>query len=205
LGIVTDTYKDFFIGATPLNLLLMFALLLATGPVRNRAFWLFAAICTVVGIGVEWIGVNTGLLFGQYAYGTVLGYRWQGVPLLIGINWFVTIYCCGITVHTVMYKFLPMARAGSAFQKWKALGVVVDGATLAVFFDWVMEPVAVKLGFWAWGGNGAIPMYNYLCWFGISLPLMACFHWFKFDKANKFAVHLLLVQTMFFLVLRTFL
>jgi putative membrane protein len=87
----------------------------------------------------------------------------------------------------------------------KALSVVVDGATLAVFFDWVMEPAAVKLGFWQWGGNGSIPSFNYVCWLGISMLLLTCFHVLRFDKSNKFAVHLLLIQVMFFLILRTFL
>jgi bisanhydrobacterioruberin hydratase len=203
---VTDTYKSFFIGATPLNLLLMGCLLVATHRQRNAAFWLFLGICTVTGITVEVIGVNTGWLFGQYAYGTVLGYKWQGVPLLIGINWFITIYCCGITVHTLLQKLL--AKVGDTInqpQKLQALSVVVDGASLAVFFDWIIEPVAIKLGFWAWGGNGAIPMFNYICWFGISLLLMACFYFFNFGKSNKFAVHLLLIQILFFLILRTFL
>ena len=39
----------------------------------------------------------------------------------------------------------------------KVLSVVVDGATLAVAFDWLMEPVAVNLGYWTWHGNGEIP------------------------------------------------
>lgn len=35
----------------------------------------------------------------------------------------------------------------------KALSVIVDGATLAVFMDQVMEPVAVQLGYWKWNGD----------------------------------------------------
>jgi bisanhydrobacterioruberin hydratase len=206
LGIVTDTYKSFFIGATPVNLLLMGGLLVATHRQRNAAFWLFLGICSLTGIAVELIGVNTGWLFGQYTYGQVLGYQWQGVPLLIGVNWFITMYCCGITIHTLLQKLV--AKLGdpvSGSKKIQALSVVVDGATLAVFFDWVIEPVAVKLGFWTWAGSGAIPTFNYVCWFGISLLLMTCFYFFNLGKSNKFAVHLLLIQLLFFLILRTFL
>jgi len=206
LGIVTDTYKSFFINATPFNLLLMAGLLLATHRQRNRAFWLFVVVCVVVGIGVEVVGVNTGWLFGQYAYGQVLGYQWKGVPLLIGVNWFIAIYCCGITIHTLLQKLMTaLGDLPASSKKIQALSVVVDGATLAVFFDWIMEPVAIKLGFWTWGGNGSVPSFNYICWFGISLLLMACFYYCNASKANKFAVHLLLIQIMFFLLLRTFL
>jgi bisanhydrobacterioruberin hydratase len=206
-GILLDIYKDFFIGATPFNLLLMFALLLWTQRSPGIHFWLFTGIAVLTGIGVEIAGVNTGLLFGQYSYGTVLGYKWMGVPLLIGINWFIAMYCCGITIHTFLQRVIRAAAVDTAVpaKTIKALSVMVDGATLAVFFDWVMEPVAVKLGFWQWGGNGSIPAFNYVCWFGISLLLLGCFHFLRFNKSNKFAVHLLLIQLMFFLILRTFL
>jgi bisanhydrobacterioruberin hydratase len=202
-----DVYKDFFISATPVNLLLMFALLLWTQRSPNGYFLLFMLVVILTGIGVEIAGVNTGLLFGNYSYGTVLGYKWQGVPLLIGINWFITIYCCGITIHSFLQRVIRAAAADTdlAPKAIKAMSVIVDGATLAVFFDWVIEPVAVKLGFWQWGGNGSIPAFNYFCWLGISAALMACFHFCQFSKSNKFAVHLLLIQVLFFLVLRTFL
>ena len=85
------------------------------------------------------------------------------------------------------------------------MSVIVDGATLAVVFDWLMEPVAVKLGFWTWGGDGSIPLYNYICWLVISMLLLTIFHFCKFNKENKFAVNLLLIQALFFLILRTFL
>ena len=76
---------------------------------------------------------------------------------------------------------------------------------MAVLFDWVMEPVAVKLGYWKWLGNGDIPFYNYVSWFVISVGMLAIFHFCKFNKQNKFAVNLLLIQLLFFLILRTFL
>ena len=85
------------------------------------------------------------------------------------------------------------------------LSIMVDGATLAVLFDWLMEPAAVKLGYWKWLGNGEIPLYNYMCWFVISMLLLFVFHKLQFNKQNKFAVNLLLIQAMFFLLLRTFL
>jgi putative membrane protein len=87
----------------------------------------------------------------------------------------------------------------------KALSLVTEGATMALAFDWLMEPVAVKLGFWSWGGDGSIPFYNYVCWFIISMLLLLVFHNLAINKKNIFAVHLLLIQTMFFLFLRIFL
>ncbi len=199
--------RDFFIQTTPFNLLLMFALLVWTQFERNTWFWIFLAACIVIGISVEIIGVNTGVLFGNYQYGEALGIQLKKVPLLIGINWFIIMYCCGVSVHTLLMKIIkglpPDAAPGS--KNLKALSVIVDGATLAVIFDWLMEPVAVKLNYWIWKGDGSVPFYNYICWFLVSILLLMVFHFGKFEKQNKFAVNLLLIQVMFFLILRTFL
>ncbi len=207
IGLIGLLYfdKDFFIRATPFNLLLSFTLLLWTQEKINTRFILFVTICFCTGFAAEVIGVNTGMLFGNYTYGDVLGYKLQKVPLLIGVNWFIIIYCCGISIHTLLMKFVDRGEAGKEAppKSLKAISVIVDGATLAVIFDWLMEPVAMKLGYWNW--NGSIPFFNYLCWFSISVLLLTFFHFIKFGKQNKFAVNLLLIQLMFFLLLRTFL
>ena len=118
--------------------------------------------------------------------------------------------------------FLIIAFVGLIVFEWGMNYVGLRGGDKSVFgkvngeeityqeyekavFDWLMEPVAVKLGYWVWQGDGSIPMLNYICWFLISLLLLAVFHFAKFNKQNKFAVNLLLTQLMFFLLLRTFL
>lgn len=197
--------SNFILQSTPVNLLLMFGLLIWTQKEKNYPFWLFLITTIVIGIIVEIIGVNTKLLFGDYSYGTVLGFKIKNVPLIIGVNWFIIIYCCGISIHTLLIKAIDKIAVDTATPPMtlKALSVIVDGATLAVFFDWLIEPVAVKLGYWTWAGE--IPFYNYLCWFIVSLALLSVFQFLKFSKQNKFAVHLLMIQVMFFLLLRTFL
>lgn len=200
-------HADFFTRATPYNLLLMFLLLYWTQDEKNKYFLLFLVIAFLAGVGVEIAGVNTGEIFGHYYYGNVLGYKMAGVPLIIGINWFLIIYCCGVCMHTILMKAINRIALDSGVKpmRLKALSVIVDGATLAVFFDWVMEPVAVKLGYWHWLASGEVPFYNYFCWFIVSIVLLAFFHFLPFSKNNKFAIHLLMIQLMFFLLLRTFL
>ena len=85
-----------------------------------------------------------------------------------------------------------------------AASLVIDGALLATFFDWIMEPVAMKLGFWQWRNND-ITFYNYFCWFMISALLLLLFRRFSFARPNHFAVHLFIIQALFFLTLRTYL
>jgi putative membrane protein len=199
--------RNFFVQATPLNLLLMLALLVWTQKEKNLSFFVFMVLVLIVGTSAEMIGVNTGNLFGNYRYGNVLGPGIMNVPLVIGVNWFIIIYCCGSCIHVLMRKIIgsiavePLKKPATI----KALSVVFDGATLAVFFDWVMEPVAIKLGFWHWAADGTVPLFNYLSWLVLSMLLLVLFHFGNFNKENKFAVNLLLVQAMFFLLLRTLL
>ena len=200
--------REMFTAATTINLLVMFVLLLWTQSKKNTWFFIFFIITYAAGFTVEWFGVNTSLLFGDYHYGNVMGLQFKNVPLIIGINWFIIIYCSGVTIYTILQRAITKIaeQTGEPVLRLKPLSVIVDGATLAVFFDWVMEPAAVKLGYWQWNTtDGSIPLLNYGCWFVISLVLVASFYLLKFNKRNKFAVHLLLIQLMFFLLLRTFL
>ena len=92
----------------------------------------------------------------------------------------------------------------SVFNKyWLNASFIVDGAGLAVLYDWILEPVALKLGYWQWEGN-EIPSGNYWGWFLVSALVLLIFRLLPFPKRNLFAVHLLLIQVMFFLLLRTF-
>ena len=127
--------------------------------------------------------------------------------MIIGLNWFIVIYCCGISINLLLNKVVDQLTEITENKSpiVKLLSIVVDGATLAVLFDWLMEPVAIKLGFWSWGGDGSVPYFNYTCWFIASLILLYIFHQFNFEKRNKFALHLLMIQVMFFLILRTLL
>ena len=206
IGILFTPYKAWFIQNTPLNLCLMAALLVWNQSKKNASFFLFISIAFVTGMGTEMIGVHTGKLFGEYQYGTVLGTKFNGVPWLIGLNWFIVVFCSGSLMIQMQRWFQKkFERAGSEIpSKIASLSLIIDGALLATFFDWVMEPVAMKLGFWQWQ-NSEIPMYNYLCWFIISALLLVVYRWCTFTRPNYFAVHLLIIQLLFFLTLRTYL
>ena len=199
--------KDFFVATTPINLLLMAGLLFYTQEKINIGFLFFVALCFTVGIAVEIIGTSTGYLFGEYTYGKTLGVAIKNVPLIIGVNWFIIMYCCGVTVHTILEKLSSKLETmtGAPSPALKILSIISDGAMLAVVFDWIMEPAAIKLGYWAWLGDGEIPAYNYMCWFMISSLLILAFGLLKFSKQNIFAVNLLMIMMMFFMLIRTIL
>ncbi len=209
IGLVGMLFTDnnFFVHSTPFNLLLSFFLLIWTHPEKNKSFYFFIGIVFIVGFLSEVVGVNTGLLFGDYHYSKILGIQLFQVPILIAVNWFIIIYCSGIGTHVLLNKVIHRVAKdyNEPSLKLKAMSVIFDGASLAVLFDWLMEPVAIKLGFWTWDGDGSVPFYNYFCWLLISILLLTVFNFFNFRKENKFAVNLLLTQALFFLILRTFL
>ncbi len=100
IGILFTTHKDWFIQNTPVNLLLMAALIIITHSKKDKNFYLFFIMVVVIAFSAEAFGVNTGWFFGRYTYGNILGIRLFNVPLIIGINWFIIIYCAGMVTQS---------------------------------------------------------------------------------------------------------
>jgi putative membrane protein len=195
-------WDGLFSRLTPFNLLTMLVLLIWTLPEKNRKIGFFFIAAFLAGMISETIGVHTGLLFGHYQYGDALGLKLFEVPLLIGVNWFVVVYAAGMCAQSfrqwLSTRWINSGKA--AYSKWIGASVVLDGALIATAFDYLMEPGAVKLGFWSWNG-GNIPPLNYLSWFGVSLLLLFFFQKLQF-KTHPFAIHLLIIQAIFFLAVR---
>jgi putative membrane protein len=206
IGIIYTPYRDWFIHKTPLTLFIMAVLLVFTQKEKNMAFSFFLALCYATGMITEIIGVNTGYLFGKYEYGTVLGPKLYSVPWLIGVNWFIAVFCSGNIVFRLnewVYKKLPADVLPS--RTVQLFSFVIDAALLTTLFDYILEPAAIKLSFWKWLPDNSIPIYNFGCWFVISAALLTAFRLLHFDKHNQFALHLFIIQILFFLALQTFL
>lgn len=208
IGIVFSPYKDWFISYTSLNLIIMAGLLIYTQPIYNKNFFLFILIAIFTGFFVEAIGVNTGILFGNYSYGTVLGTKLYGVPILVGVQWFVIVFCCGVIMQYVnnwaYQKIVELGANSEKSDKIQSISIIIDAALLASFFDFIMEPVAQKLGYWQWENN-IIPFFNYTTWFFVSGLLLYIFNKLSFNKLNPFALHLFIIQLLFFIALRIYL
>ena len=181
---------SFFVPFTPVNLFLMLLMLILNEQPINFRFVQAFLMAVVVGMTTEMIGVNTGLLFGNYSYGEIFGRKLFGVPVLIGINWFCIVYAS----YVIAVAFRRKRSGGKAM-------VALLTASIATAFDWIMEPVAMKLGFWNWS-NGQIPLFNYASWFVISFAVSIAFGYLKIEANNKFAPYFLMVQVLFFLFLR---
>jgi putative membrane protein len=205
-GMLFAPYKDWFVQSTSINLCLMTALLILTHPQKDKSFYLFVIIVFIAGFMAEVAGVNTGSFFGRYSYSSVLGIKLWNVPLVIGVNWFIVIYCTGIA--TQAYENYMLKRINdkriSGNRQLKFTSFIVDACFLILLYDWILEPVAIKLGYWQWE-NEKVPLSNYVSWVILSALLLAVFRKLNRNKQNIFAVNLFLIQVLFFLILRTFL
>lgn len=153
------------------------------GKIKYLSWTLCACVLTW---GIEVLGVATGIVFGAYHYGTVLGTPVLGAPPLIGFNWVVIILGCRTAVSR-----LPLPRI--------ALGPLAG--IMAVGFDWVLEPVALDLGYWAWA-DGTIPLQNYMAWWVIATVSTWAYDAAQIPAQAKSTTYLSLLQAGFFAVLR---
>jgi bisanhydrobacterioruberin hydratase len=158
-------------------------------PIINRSSWSkFIIPIFIWGLLVEIIGVNTGLIFGNYSYGDVLGPKVFSTPLLIGVNWVLMTYFCG----NVINRFFPDINHPISFM--------VLGSILMTLYDILIEPFAIEYGLWQWEFITP-PLHNYLGWFFVSLPAMYYFKRIFRNDINQAALILFVFQLIFFSIL----
>ncbi|MDN4165795.1 carotenoid biosynthesis protein [Cytophagales bacterium LB-30] len=188
LGLLSP-WKEWIIILTPINLLISAIILWYNSPQRSDG--LFVAMLVlwyVLGFLVEVWGVNSGIIFGEYVYGTVLGPKFSATPLIIGVNWLMLLLATSATLAN--FRFALSVK-------------VLLTALLMVGLDVMIEPVAVALDFWQWKG-GDIPLQNYVAWF-ITAALLAALQ-FPLGRVRYFALapYFLIIQALFFILLRLF-
>lgn len=191
LGLAWSLSQSLFLALTPITLLGGAVVLLYFETERRLKSWLILALSWLAGYAVEVLGVKTGWVFGAYAYGQVLGPKLASVPLVIGLNWTILLYAIYVLI-----------------QPWSVptWSKPVLGAIMLVFTDIWIEPVAVKLGFWAWEQPAdhwliVAPLQNYLAWGVFSLVLLAVFQVLRPRWSNGLAARYWLYQWLFFMLL----
>jgi putative membrane protein len=120
----------------------------------------FFAISAVVSWGMEEVGVRTGLIFGAYHYGSLLGPKLGDVPALIPLAWFMMIYPSWMVARALL-DGMDTKRIGGM----TALAAVA--ALVMTAWDVVMDPGMAAAGNWVWEKGGAyfgVPRHNYLGW-----------------------------------------
>lgn len=184
-GLAHETTQDYFLLLMPFSILLGMGLMFwVHRKWKRRHFWYFGLI-VILGYGVEVAGVLTGDVFGEYNYGSALGFKLWGTPPMIGLNWLMLTYCVYVMLRKMSLHPIVQVLLGSA---------------LMVAYDVIMEPVAISLGMWSWAGH-IPPLQNYLAWFVISLVFLSILHMARLRFRNRVAPALFFIQMGFFLAL----
>lgn len=148
----------------------------------DRKIWLLL-LAMSIGMLVEIIGVQTGILFGEYSYGSVLGLKIFGVPLLIGVTWAL------VTVSA--WQIVSYSTFGRVAN-------IILASCMVVVFDLVLEQYATAFGLWSWQ-DGAIPLKNYITWFVVSALLFTLYSYYsKQEKPSIYGASILPAITIFF-------
>jgi len=178
-------YQAEFAALTPYTLILSTVLLLLNHREWNRYFAIFFLFTCISGFLIELIGIETGLVFGIYSYGSTLGYQVYNVPVIIGLNWFIMVYSSAMVSN--IFRFGIFIKS-------------LIGASLMVIIDYSIEPVAMSLDFWSWQ-DYIIPVQNYIGWFIVAFILNILFQSLRLKIFNNLAVAVFIIQYIFFFVL----
>ena len=190
IGLSIPLTTKYFIYITPFSILINLFFILYFNINWNARFIIFSSLIFLLSITAEIIGVNKGVIFGNYTYdNSVLGPKLFNTPLIIGINWFILIYCTVILINK--FKFPVIVR-------------ILIGGLIMLIFDIILEQVAGKLMMWNWL-NGEVPVQNYIAWFILACAFISIMYLERMNIKNQISIHLLIAQFIFFSGLNLFL
>lgn len=140
------------------------SLIHATARYGALGFFLVGLAVPAIGLAVEAFGVRTGLPFGDYTYGDVLGFQILDVPVVVPLAWAMMAYPCYVAADTLTHR------------RW---AVAFLGAWTLTAWDVFLDPTMVDLGGWTWHSQPStvvaildIPAQNFVAWFLIGLLIM---------------------------------
>lgn len=188
-GFIVPSTHSFFKTLTPFALLLSagFLIIFHQPKINLKTTYVFSTIF-IVSFLAEMIGVKTGLIFGNYIYGSSLGPKILETPLMIGLNWLMLIYCTKVIADRI--------TGSETFR-------IFIGPALMVGYDLILEQAAPHLGMWSWAGN-SIPLKNYIAWFLLALLFHLLVRKSKTTFDNPLAVPVFVIQFLFFVTLVIF-
>ena len=153
---------------------------------RQSRYWGWVIGAYGFTFAMEAIGVVTGAIFGEYAYGPTMFVQLLDVPLVIAVNWVVLI----LASNTLLCRFTE--------NPWLA----ATGAGLFIAaYDYFIEPLAIKLDYWQWASGTDIPLQNYLAWALIAFLLSLPLYFFRIRFRHPLLLWYLAAQWVFFVVL----
>jgi bisanhydrobacterioruberin hydratase len=185
-GLMIPETFQLFIKLFPFALLLSFAgiVLFHGKPFDRKTIFTFAGIY-LAGFIIEAIGVNTGIIFGFYRYGSALGPKIFETPLIIGLNWLLLVY-----ISAALFEKLAVPIVYK----------IILASLAMLVYDILLEQVAPKLDMWYWKTQ-LVPQRNYIAWFLIALFFHSIFRLTGIETNNRLFKTLFYCQLFFFVII----
>ncbi|EFC73145.1 carotenoid biosynthesis protein [Prevotella melaninogenica] len=185
-GLTRGETRELYTSLTPLVLLSsLFILCIYDRSPKHIKALIYILSVVIVSFSVEFLGVATGVIFGEYGYGTSLGPKIAGTPLLIGINWIFLVYATAAIQA-------PLGRG--------VITTIVIPTLLMLGYDAIMEQVAPMMQMWSWEG-GSVPLQNYLVWGALAGLFHTVKYWLRIDFRNRIAPFIFFIQILFFSII----
>ncbi len=131
----------------------------------------------IIAFTAEALGVNFGLVFGNYYYTKMLGVSLFGVPLLAALAWEPIVYaafCISDMLSPRLASVSPLFK-----HKTAPIWAAAIGALATTAWDMMIDPIAVSQGWWVWVGGGpyvpyvanGVPIQNFMGWLGVAFVI----------------------------------
>ena len=185
IGFLIPSINQVWAYLTSFSLLVSLVLLIVKHQDRTRQFYFSMVIVAILGMIVEIVGVQTGVLFGTYSYGSKLSPKLMGVPWMIGINWALLVY---------MTHYIGRKISDNTFV------VASLGGLMMVFLDIFLEPFAIYFGLWEWAAVHP-PIQNYLMWWITAFIMHLIFKPYNPKMENSVSNTILITMFIFFLLI----
>lgn len=137
------------------TLVMRLPLVAALGPLLDRR--VTGLVCLLVGYtyAIEAVGLTTGFPYGEFHYLTDVGPMVGGVPVALPL------FFVPLVLNAYLLATLLLGEGSH-----RGLLLIPLAVGLVVVVDLVLDPAAVAIGFWTYGGGPyyGVPLSNYLGW-----------------------------------------
>lgn len=158
---------------------------------RRDAVLLFG-ILGVLALVIETSAMITGFPYGHFGYSELLGYRLFGLtPWTVSLAW----------TPLVLAAYGIAARLVAGGRLWAVRIILVS--IILVVFDLVLDPGAVKIGFWRYEGGGmfyGVPVSNFAGWLFSGVIGAAVCEIFTFFRKPLLPAPAQLISSTFFII-----
>jgi uncharacterized membrane protein len=157
--------------------------------IKRAAF--FVGLALVLGLAAEAVSLRGGGFFGgQYTY-RPLGPAAFDVPVVVVLYWAVFTYNSYCVTNSFLFWLCQTKPERGQHRFYLVLLLAAADGLLTVAFDFVMDPVQVRLGNWSWmqpGSYFGVPVGNFVGWCLTTLAITGIYRTYEYFRPREPAV-----------------